>query len=134
MEKDIGKGILDTLQMNMHSNTEPKLKLKENVSAARLQVGLLNFVILNIYWNKDVFICSSNLQKCVQTQIYQTIVLFVCIYIYVNIVIQTKTSITKNSLHAKVSSMVHISLGRGGRGQEKRKEEWGEGSPPPAKK
>lgn len=27
----------------MHSNTEPKLKFKENVSAARLQAGLPKF-------------------------------------------------------------------------------------------
>lgn len=35
--------MLDTLQMKMHRNTERKLKFKENVSAARLQVGLLKF-------------------------------------------------------------------------------------------
>lgn len=40
MEKET---ILDTLQTKMHSNTESKLKLKENVSAASLQAGLLKF-------------------------------------------------------------------------------------------
>lgn len=44
MEKEtILDTLLDTLQMKMHSNTESKLKVKENVSAARLQAGLLKF-------------------------------------------------------------------------------------------
>lgn len=40
MEKE---NMSDTLQMKMHSNTEPKLKLKKIVSAARLQAGLFKF-------------------------------------------------------------------------------------------
>jgi len=56
------------------------------------------------------------------------------VYFYVNMVTQMKTNITKKSLHVKVSSMAHISLGRERRGQEKRREEWGAGSPPPAEK
>ena len=40
MEKET---MLDTLQTKIHSNTETKLKLKENVSAGRLQAGLLKF-------------------------------------------------------------------------------------------
>jgi len=40
MEKET---MLDTLHTKICSNTEADLKLKENVSAARLQAGLLKF-------------------------------------------------------------------------------------------
>lgn len=40
--------MLDILQKKMHSDTEPEMKLKYYVSAARLQLGLLCYSIKNL--------------------------------------------------------------------------------------